>query len=71
MEEIQTSDEFKDAEPNSNNPKSFVLSIQRCEIAAEFTEFVPFDIPERVVQIFVNEKEMEKKIDEILQLLGE
>jgi len=70
MEEIQTSDEFKDIEPNPDHPKAFILSIQRCEISNEFTEFVPNGTPVRVVQIYANEEDMEKKIDEILQLLG-
>ena len=70
MEEIQTSDEFKDVGPNPKHPKAFVLSIQRCEITSEFTEFMPNGVPERIVQIFAKEEDMEKKIDEILQLLG-
>ena len=70
MEELQNSDEFKDVGPDPKHPKAFILTIQKCEICNEFKELTPISTPERIVQIFVNEEEMETKIDEILQLLG-
>jgi len=70
MEDIQNSDEFKDAGPNPKHPKAFVLTIHRCEIDNEFSELTPNGNPQRITQIFVNEEEMETKINEILQLLG-
>jgi hypothetical protein len=72
MEELQTSDEFKDVEPNPKAPKAIVINIQRCDIVvnSDTTDLDPIGIPRREIRFCVNEEEMENKINDILQLLG-